>query len=262
MPELNHTHVGYDNFVLQTNFEDQYESKLDLMQFCTVDNSLTGTVGDKVKIGVYTATNGTEVLQMGEGNTKNIEVNRTEKEYVIELLQNRFPWYDEELMRDPNIIAKGQGHAVVDIYNTSNKKAMAEFARAELTAEVDKFDFNAFVDGVALFPDNEDESLKIFGFVHKDDKAEIRKNLKDDLKYITDFVRHGYTGTVNGVNLYTSNIATKGSVILATKKAVTYYNKKGVEIENERTDANKRLNTMYHRKYGIFAFTDTTQAVK
>ena len=112
------------------------------------------------------------------------------------MFQGRF--YIIQLMRDPNIIAKGQGHAVVDIYNTSNKKAMAEFARAELTAEVDKFDFNAFVDGVALFPDNEDESLKIFGFVHKDDKAEIRKNLKDDLKYITDFVRHGYIGTVNG----------------------------------------------------------------
>lgn len=262
MPELNHNHVGYDNFVLQTNFEDQYESKLDLMKFCTVDDSLEGTVGDVVKIGVYTATNGTEVLQMGEGNTKNIEVSRTEKEYVIELLQNRFPWYDEELMRDPNIIAKGQGHAVVDIFNTSNRKAMNEFAKAELTAEVETFDFDAFVDGVALFPDNEDESLRVFGLINKDDKKEIRKNLKDDLKYITDYTRHGYIGTVNGVNLYTSNIATKGEIILATKNAVTYFNKKGVEIENERTDANKRLNTMYHRKYGIFAFTDTTQAVK
>lgn len=262
MPNLNHNHIGYDNFVLQTNFEDQYKSKLDLMQFCTVDNSLVGTVGDKVKIGVYTATNGTEVLKMGEGNTKNIEVSRVEKEYPIELLQNRFPWYDEEMQRDPNIISKGQEHAIVDIYNTSNQRSMAEFAKAELSAEVDRFDFDAFVDGVALFPDNEDESLKVFGFVHKDDKKEIRKNLKDELKYITDYVRHGYIGTVNGVNLYTSNIAIKGTIILATKRAVTYFNKKGVEIENERTDANKRLNTLYHRKYGVFAFTDTTQAVK
>ena len=39
---LNHTHSGYSNFVLQTKFEDQYKSYLDLMQFCTVDNSLVG----------------------------------------------------------------------------------------------------------------------------------------------------------------------------------------------------------------------------
>jgi hypothetical protein len=90
---------------------------------------------------------------------------------------------------------------------------------------------------------------------------EIRKNLKDDLKYVEAYVRTGYVGTVNGVNLYVSNIATKDTIILATKKAVTYFTKKGTEIEQER-DANIRKNTVYSRKYGIFAFTDATQAVK
>ena len=258
---LNHTHQTYDNAVISSVFEDQYDSKLDLMQFCTVDKSLEGVAGDKVKINTYTATDGTQVLKMGEGNTENIEVSYSEEEYEIELLQNRFPYYDEEEMRDPKIVEKGIGHMAVDMFNTANAKAMAEFSKASLIANVSKFDFDAFVDGVALFPDNEDEELQIFALVNREDKAEIRKNLKDDLKYVEAYVRTGYIGTVNGVNLYVSNIAAKGEIILATKQAVTYFSKKGTEVEQKR-DANTRLNEVFSRKYGIFAFTDATQAVK
>ena len=71
---LNHDHTIYDNFVLANEIEDQYNSHLDLVRFCTVDNSLVGVAGDTKKIHVYRATNGTEKLAMGEGNTKNIEV--------------------------------------------------------------------------------------------------------------------------------------------------------------------------------------------
>ena len=56
----------YDNFFLSNEIEDQYNSHLDLQQFCTVDNSLTGTAGMLRKIHVYRATNGTEKLDMGE----------------------------------------------------------------------------------------------------------------------------------------------------------------------------------------------------
>jgi hypothetical protein len=250
----------YPNHVLANNFENQYATKLDLMQFCTIDDSLAGVAGDTVKINTYTATDGTETLAMGEGNTKDIEVSYETKDYTIELLQNRFSYFDEEEMRDPKIVEKGQEHGVVDMFNTAQTKAMAEFAKASLEAEVDKFDFDAFVDGAALFDDELGE-LSIFALVHKDDVKEIRKNLKDSLQYVTDYVRTGYIGTVNGVSIYISNEATEGEIILATKKAVTYYSKKGTEVEQER-DANIRKNTVYSRKYGIFAFTDATQAVK
>ena len=95
---LNHTHKAYENYVLAAHMEDQLDSKLDLLQFCTVDNSLVGVAGDKKVIRVYSATNGTEKLAMGEGNTKDIEVSYEEKEYAIELLQNRFSYFDEEAM--------------------------------------------------------------------------------------------------------------------------------------------------------------------
>ena len=35
----------YDNFFLSNEIEDQYQSHLDLQQFCTVDNNLTGVAG-------------------------------------------------------------------------------------------------------------------------------------------------------------------------------------------------------------------------
>jgi hypothetical protein len=250
----------YPNHVLENRFEDQYNSKLDLMQFCTVDDSLVGVAGDKKKINTYTATNGTEVLEMGAGNTRDIEVSYETKEYTIELLQNRFPYFDEEEMNDPIIVEKGLNHMAVDMFNTANAKAMAEFNKASVSIPVTAFDFAAFVDGAAAIA-FEGEDVPVFALVHKNDVKEIRKNLKDSLQYVEAYVRTGYIGTVNGVSVYVSNEATEGSPILATKKAVTYFSKKGTEVEQER-DANIRKNTVYSRKYGIFAFTDATQAVK
>ena len=250
----------YPNHVLENRFEDQYNSKLDLMQFCTVDDSLVGVAGDTKKINTYTATDGTEVLEMGAGNTKDIEVSYETKEYTIELLQNRFPYFDEEEMNDPLVVEKGLGHMAVDMFNTANKKAMAEFNKASISVPVTTFDFAAFVDGAAMLP-FEGEDVPTFALCHKNDVKEIRKNLKDSLQYVEAYVRTGYIGTVNGVSVYTSNEATEGTIILATKKAVTYFSKKGTEVEQER-DANIRKNTVYSRKYGIFAFTDATQAVK
>lgn len=250
----------YPNHVLENRFEDQYNSKLDLMQFCTVDDSLVGVAGDKKIINTYTATDGTETLTMGEGNTKDIEVSYEAKEYTIELLQNRFPYFDEEEMNDPKVVEKGLDHMSVDMFNTANAKAMAEFKKASLNVPVTAFDFNAFVDGAAMLT-FEGEDVPVFALAHKNDVKEIRKNLKDSLQYVEAYIRTGYIGTVNGVSIYTSNEATEGEVILATKKAVTYFNKKGTEVEQER-DANIRKNIVYSRKYGIFAFTDATQAVK
>lgn len=250
----------YPNQVLENRFEDQYNSKLDLMQFCTVDDSLVGVAGDKKVINTYTATNGTEVLEMGEGNTKDIEVSYESKEYTIELLQNRFSYYDEEEMRDPLIVEKGLQHGVVDMFNTANKKAMAEFNKASITVPVTAFNFDAFVDGAAMLP-FEGEDVAAFALCHKNDVKEIRKALKDDLKYVEAYVRTGYIGTINGVSIYTSNEATEGTVILATKKAVTYFRKKGTEVEQDR-NPDTRKNQVWHRQIGIFAFTDATQAVK
>ena len=71
----------YENFYLANEVEDQFNSHLDLMRFCTVDRSLEGTAGMKKVVNVYAATDGTEKLAMGAGNTKSLEVGFTQREY-------------------------------------------------------------------------------------------------------------------------------------------------------------------------------------
>lgn len=250
----------YDNFYLSNEVEDQFNSHLDLQTFCTVDNTLTGEPGMLRKINVYKATDGTEKLAMGKGNTKAIEVGFTPKEYRILLAQNRFQYYDEEAMTDPMLVPVGTRHMGTDMFNTMNADIFAEFNKATMTVVTTALGFDAFVDAAAMLNLENLECVTIFGFINPGDMAKLRKAMKDDLKYVEAFAKNGYVGTVGGINIYTKKDALTGKVTIATKEAVTLFNKKGTEIEQER-EGNIRRNTIYSRKYYIAAMTDETKAV-
>ena len=253
--------VVYENYFLSNEVEDQYNSHLDLQQFCTIDNTLAGQPGMKRKINVYRATDGTEKLEIGEGNTKSIEVNYSDKEYEILLAQNNFKYYDEHAMTDPNLVPVGMKHAGTDMFNTVNADIFAEFNKTGITKTVSAFDFGAFVDASAALGLENLEGVSIFAFVNPTDMGKIRKALKEDLKFVEAFAKGGYVGTVAGINLYTKKDAVEGTIIVGTKEAVTVFNKKGVEVEQER-DANTRQNAIYTRKYYLAALTDETKAIK
>ena len=121
--------------------------------------------------------------------------------------------------------------------------------------------WGATADAVAMLPGEDQEQLEVFALVHPNDKGAIRKALKDDLKYVEAFVRAGYIGTVAGVNLYTKQDAVEGEICGGTRQAVTFFNKKGTEVEQER-DANTRLNEIYSRKYYLAALTDERKCFK
>ena len=260
--------VAYENFFLSNEVEDQFNSHLDLQQFCTVDNTLTGIAGMKRIIHSYRATNGTEKLTVGKGNTKSIEVSYTPTEHNIALAQNRFIWNDEDAMTDPNLVPVGMKHAGTDMFNTVNADIYAEFAKTGLAIPATKPDFAAFVDAGAALNLEDLEGTSVFAFVCPADMAKVRKALGDDLKFVEAFAKNGYVGSVAGVNLYTKKDATAGEIIVATKEAVTIFNKKGVEIEQSTggnrsaDDANVRKNTVFSRKYYVVALTDETKAVK
>lgn len=258
-------HTIYDNFYLSNEVEDQYNSHLDLQPFCTVDNSLVGTPGMLRKINVYRATNGTQKLAMGEGNTQSIEVSYTHEEYRILLAQNRFKYFDEQEMTDPMLVPVGVRHMGTDMFNTVNADIFAEFNKTSQALSETAYGFGVFADAVAMLniegTDNDPNQISAFAFVSPADMAAIRKALKDELKYVEAFARTGYVGTVAGVNIYTKKDAVTGTCIVATKQAVTLFNKKGVEIEQER-DANTRENSIWSRKYYLAALTDETKAVK
>ena len=244
--------VCYDNFFLSNEIEDQYQSHLDLQQFCTVDNNLTGVAGMVRKIHKYKATDGTEKLAMGAGNTKTIDAGYTEKEYRIQMAQNRFQYYDEEAMTDPMVITTGTQHAGTDMFNTVNADIYAAFNEATMTIVTTALGFDAFVDGAAMLNLENLEGVTIFGFVNPADMGKLRKALKDDLKYVEAYAKQGYVGTVGGINIYTKKNAETGKVVIATKEAVTLFNKKGTEVEQER-EGNIRRNTVYSRKYYLAA---------
>ena len=261
-------HTIYENFYLSNEVEDQFNSHLNLQQFCTVDNSLVGEPGMTRKVNVYKATDGTEKLDMGAGNTKSIDVSYAEKSYKILLAQNRFEYYDEQAMTDPMLIPVGVRHMGTDMFNTVNKDIFAEFNKATLAVTAKTYGFGTFADAVAKLNLEQIEGVNIFGFVNAADMAAIRKALNEDLKYVESFARNGYVGTVAGVNLYTKKDAVAGTIIIGTKEAVTLFNKKGVEIEQitgdkrSETAANIRKNTIFSRKYYLAALTDATKAVK
>lgn len=258
-------HIIYDNFYLSNEIEDQFNSHLNLQQFCNVDNSLVGTPGMLRKINRYHATNGTEKLTMGQGNTKSIEVAFDPYEYRIQLAQNRFEYYDEQEMTDPMLVPVGVRHMGTDMFNTVNADIFAEFNKAEMVVVTSGLGFDAFADAQAMFGLESLEGVNFFAFVSPNDVTTLRKALKDDLKYVESFARGGYVGTVAGTNLYTKKDAVSGTICTATRDAVTIFNKKGVEVETpprDSADANTRKNTIFSRKYYLVALTDARYAVK
>lgn len=262
--------TGYDNFILQNETNDFYKSRLDLQQFCTVDNSLVGNAGDTVKINVYDATDGTEDVGLGEGNTKSIKVSYTQKEYTVKEAQNRFEWLDEEERRDPMVPIVGAQKAGIDIFNHQMADIYGEFLKATLKTTLTGTDyFSAFVDAQASLNTQALESTEpgelTFALVSPTDLAKVRKSLKDELKYVEAFVRTGYVGTVGGTNLYVKKDAEVGKIVVATREAVKLYTKESVTNELIRQgtrgseDANVRKNTLFTRCAYIPALYDATK---
>lgn len=169
--------------------------------------------------------------------------------------------------KDDMLVPVGTRHMGTDMFNTVNGDVYGEFKKATMVVPTAKIDFAAFVDAVANLniesTDNQPEKVapQTFAFVHPGDTAELRKNLAEDLKYVEAFARAGYIGTVGGVNIYTKKDATKGTIVVATRQAVTIFNKKGVEVETDR-NGDIRQNTIWSRKYYLAALTDATKAVK
>jgi len=214
-------------------------------------------------INTYSATDGTEKLNVTQGNTKAIAVGMSKETYQILLAQNRFQWYDEEAMTDPNIVPVGMQHMATDMFNTMQADIYSELLKTPLNQPITGTDyFSAFVDAQALLNVEAIDmgAPNTFAFVCVKDLAKIRKACKDELKYVEAYVRNGYVGTIGGTNLYVKKDAIEGSIAMATKEAATLFVKTGTEIERNRI-ANTRFNEVYSRKYYLAALTDSTKAV-
>ena len=252
-------HVTYENIILSNKINDILATRVNLNNYMTIDNSLAENAGMKKVINVYTSTGDVESLGMGEGNTQGIEVSFTPAEYDVETFQGKFAFYDEQEMTDPVIVDKGLADAANKMVNKFAELAVAEYDKATLAVPAGAWSFDVVVDAIAKMH-LEDES-GLFLLVSPEDKAAIRKALKDDLKYSEGFVRTGYIGSVCGVPVIVSRAIPAGKAYLATKEAVTVFIKKDTETEYGR-DADKRNNTYWVRKVAVVALTDSTKVVK
>lgn len=249
----------YDNVVLANKIEDILTTAVDLTSYMTVDTSMTQEAGMKKKINTYKAQGDVETLGMGVGNTGDIEVSFSTKEYTVETVQGRFQYFDEQAMTDPMVVQAGLEGIAKTMINDFTAKAVAEFDKATLTVQRTGFAFTDIVDAIAKLNTESEEGL--FILVGVADLAKFRKELQDDLKYSEGFVRTGYVGSVCGVPVIVTKAITNGNIYLASKEAVTLFIKKDTEVEQER-DANVRNNKVYIRKVAVVALTDENKVVK
>lgn len=258
----------YDNFVLTNEVKHAFDTAVDLAQFCTVDRHLEGLPGDKRKINVYDATSGAEVVEMGQGNTKDIAVTLVAKEFEVKEVQTRFPWFDEQARRDPMCPIVGSQKVGADLFNFMQKDIYAEFEKATKTIVPTGNYFNDLIDAVAeldldlTYGENGNESLdpntKCFCLMGKKELAKARKSLADNLKYVEAYARTGYVGTVADTNIFVSNLVAEGHIIVAHPTAVKLFTKEGVSTETDR-DVNHRQTTLYGRQAYIAALYDATK---
>lgn len=252
-------HTIYANFVLENKIEDMLSTHLALNQFCTTDNSLTEDAGMIKKIHKYTASGQVDEVAMGQGNTHDIEVSFTEETYTVGTTQGKFVYYDEQEMTDPMVVDTGLAGISAKMTNDLTTKIVAEFDKATKISIPSAIGFNAVVDAIALYPYEEQEGLfLLMGF---QSLAAFRKALGDNLKYVEDFVRTGYVGSVCGVPVYVTKAIADDSIYLADRKAVTLFVKKGSEIEQDR-DPDLRKNLVFARKVMLVALTDATRLIK
>ena len=164
-------------------------------------------------------------------------------------------------MTDPMLVPVGMKHAGTDMFNTVQGDIYGEFAKTNVEVETATPDFNAFVDAGAALNIENLEGVYKFALVNPADVAKIRKALKNDLIYTSEYAKSGYVGSVGDVHIHSKADAKAGEIIVATKDAVTVFNKTGVEVEQDR-DSNTRVNNAYSRKYYVVALTDESKAVK
>ena len=251
-------HTIYENFVLENKVEDLLTTALDMNNYLTTDYSLAEEAGMKKVINVYTATGNVEDLTMGQGNSESIEVSFTPVEYKVGTTQGHFTYYDEQEMTDPMVVDVGLRGIADKMTNDLTSKVIAELGKATLTAAVN-WTFDSIVDAIAKL--NVEDESGLFLLINPAQKAVIRKNLGTELKYVEDFARTGYIGSVCGVPVIVSKAVPAGEGYLATKEAVKAFVKKGVSIEQER-EANFRKNDIYARKVMLIALADATKVVK
>lgn len=252
----------YENFVLQTTFADNLDTKLNAKGYMTIDNSLTANDGMTIKINKYSYSGTVQELAEGAANTVRGAVSITTTPYDVTLSQQVFDYTDEQAMTDSKIIDAGINGGANEMVNDITSKYFAELADATLSQTYAKggaISYDTVVDAIAKM-NLEDES-GLFLIIGNDLKAQIRKDADFKAKELGKVIVDGAIGTLSGVPVVCSKAVPAKTAYLATKEAVTCFIKKDSEVEQVRA-AETRTNTVIMRAVNLVALTDATKVVK
>ena len=252
--------VVYDNEVLENRIADILETGLDSMSFMTVDRDLQQNAGMKKVIHTYTYEGAVEAVAEGQATTEKAKLTFAEKEYVVKVKQEEFEYTDEQFMKDPMVLEAGLKGAATSMVNDLNKDFFDEIAKTTtLSTYTDAIKYDDIVDAIAKM--NLEDETGLFVLINPKQKAEIRKDADFKASRLGEILYTGQIGDIAGVPVIVSKKVAKNTAFLATKEAVTLFNKKGVEVEAKR-QAEERINTEITRKVCLVALTDATKAVK
>lgn len=248
---------GYDNFVLENKIESILSTKMDMNRFMTADYQLAENPGMLKKIHKYTGSGQVDDLARGDSNSHYIDAEYVEEEYRVARTQGQIRYYDDDVMTDPVLIDAKVQALSESMVNDWTAKAVAEMDKSLNLCPITAWGFDGFVDAIAKFPEDEGE---LFCLVNPAQQAALRKNLKDDLKYVEAYVRQGYIGSVCSVPIYVSKAVPAGRAFIGKKDAVTAFIKKGVNVEQDR-NIDSKLNNIVAARYTVIALTNEDHMV-
>lgn len=250
----------FDNEVLENMIEDQLITKLNMAQFAHTDNSLAEQPGMVKRIRKYIGTGHGETLAMGEGNTEVLGSYFVDTPYRVETYQAKYPYYDEQEMSDPIAIDTLAKRMTTDFINKVSNDVVAELGKGTNKMWGVTWGYDAIADANSAFPHEDPTAGQCFLLIARKDLAAWKKALKGSLQYVEAFVRQGYIGSVDGVNLYVSDAVPAGKAFMGTREAVTMFMKKGFRLESERKP-DTRENVIYGRKVQLTALTNDDQVI-
>lgn len=250
----------FENYVLENKLADILETKLDAMNFMTVDDDLQENAGMKKVIHTYTYEGAVEAVAEGQATTSKGKVVFSEKEYKVIVKQQEFEYTDEQFMKDPMVLDAGLKGAAIEMINDLNNDYFVEIAKTStLHSYTDTLKYDDVVDAIAKM--NLEDETGLFLLINPALKAEIRKDPDFKASRLGEILYSGQIGDICGIPVAVSKKVPANTAFLATKEAVTCFVKKGVEVEQDRIK-NKRINSVIPRKVGLVALTDATKAVK
>ena len=251
--------VLIDRKVVEDRIKDILETSLDTVQLMTIDNDLVQGAGMVKHINTYEYQGAVQAVKEGAGNTERGKVVVSEKEYRVQVKQQVFDYTDEQYMKDFKVVEVGAKGMAIEMKNDMNNDFFTEIAKTTTLHSADKFSYDVVVDAIEKM--NLEDENGLFLLIGNDLKASIRKDEDFKASKLGEILYTGQIGSIGGVPVIVSKKVPANTAYLATKEAVTLFNKKGVELEADRKKE-ERINTEITRKVCLVALTDATKAVK